>query len=237
MDECESTNTECLNAAYDSDPGNLWISALSQTAGRGSRGRSWTSSTGNLHASLLLLDPCEKQHLAELSFIAALAVRNTLAEVLADAGDKTIGLKWPNDVLVNHKKISGVLLESTSKTDSMCIAMGIGINCSQHPENTLFPATSLAVQGLSITSQELFLKLAGHAADVLCQWNRGTGFTRIRDNWLEHAEGLKRQIKINLPNRGPINGIFETIDERGYLLLRTANNETMRISAGDVFFD
>ncbi|MEM9277820.1 MAG: biotin--[acetyl-CoA-carboxylase] ligase [Pseudomonadota bacterium] len=238
LDECASTNNECLTAAQNGEPGNLWITTASQTGGKGSRGRSWVSQTGNLFASLLLIDPCERECLSELTFVAAIAVRETLLEVIRAGQGKEAGieLKWPNDVLVKGSKISGILLESTSSSTMNSVVIGIGINCRHHPKNTLYPSTDLAELGLSIEPQQLFVTLANKIADAISVWQRGSNFTAIRNQWLQHAAGLGCELRINLPTGETATGIFEAVDERGYLLLKQKNGQTRRISVGDVFF-
>ena len=79
--------------------GPLWITAQRQTAGRGRRGRAWVSEPGNLYASLLLTDPAPPEHWPELSFVAALAVHDAVAEV-APALEPRLAIKWPNDLLL-----------------------------------------------------------------------------------------------------------------------------------------
>ncbi|MGI9349969.1 MAG: biotin--[acetyl-CoA-carboxylase] ligase [Rhizobiaceae bacterium] len=237
LEHCGSTNAECLNAAESGDPGNLWITALSQSAGRGSRGRSWISETGNLHASLLLLEPCEKRHLPQLTFVAAVALRNTILDILPSGDDLKIDLKWPNDVLLNGRKVSGILLESTDKAGIIALTIGIGINCKQYPTDTLFPATSLAENGCTLELRDVFESLTGHVAGAISQWRAGDNFAAIRNQWLGHAAGLGKEIKVQLPGQETLVGVFQAIDEHGILLLKTPDGEIKKISVGDVFFN
>lgn len=235
LNQCGSTNAECINAAGEGDPGKLWITAKSQTGGKGSRGRSWVSEPGNLYASLLLVDACPRRHLAELTFVAAIAVRDAL-KLIARLSSLEISLKWPNDVLLDGKKVSGILLESSTIGDTAITAIGIGINCKHHPAETNYPATDLAEAGYEIEPDELLNILSQCMADAINVWNKGINFEAVRHNWLSDAHRLGETISINLPGRETISGKFQTIDDQGLLLLEQASGELMRISVGDVFF-
>src|SRR6266508_1059239 len=105
-----STNAEALSLARQGERGPLWITARRQTAGRGRRGRTWVSEPGNLYASLLLSDPSPLDRAPELSFVAALALRDALVET-APALASRLGFKWPNDVLGDAAKVAGILVE------------------------------------------------------------------------------------------------------------------------------
>src|SRR5262245_9745242 len=108
-----STNTEGLALARAGERGPLWVTAERQSAGRGRRGRSWTSERGNLFASLLLTDPAPAEHWPELSFVAALALHDAVAE-LAPPLKPQLAIKWPNDLLLTRAKFAGILVEGES---------------------------------------------------------------------------------------------------------------------------
>ena len=110
LDRVASTNTEAIERAHAGARGPLWITAKQQTAGRGRRGRIWTSKPGNLHATLLLTDPSPAEHWPELSFVAALAVHDAIV-ALAPPLKPRLAIKWPNDLLVDDKKFGGLLNE------------------------------------------------------------------------------------------------------------------------------
>ncbi len=236
MDACASTNLECMRASEQYDPGNLWITATTQSAGKGSRGRSWTSQPGNLFASVLLVNPCEHSHMSDLTFVAAVTVRNVTESLFGQASDKQISLKWPNDVLLEQRKISGILLESSSGARSSKVVVGIGVNCSHYPQDTLFPATSLAKHGVKMESQELFARLAEEFANQLRVWDRGNNFGAIRNMWLKNAAGIGEPVEVHLQGSEPLSGEFLDIDDRGQMLIRLEGGTVRQISVGDVFF-
>jgi BirA family transcriptional regulator, biotin operon repressor / biotin---[acetyl-CoA-carboxylase] ligase len=235
LNETGSTNADALAAAKSGDPGRLWIRAARQVQGKGRQGRLWVSERGNLYCSLLLIDPAhDLERLGTLPLAVACAVHGTLAS-LPEAGRHDF-IKWPNDILANGKKISGILLESLALEEGrMAVAIGIGINCAHHPDPALYQATDLAELGLETSPESLFSHLASTMAATLDAWNHGRGFPQIRAEWLRLARGVGEKIIVNLP-AGPLEGIFEDIDATGRLVLRLQNSEIRHISAGDVFF-
>ena len=234
LEECVSTNASCLEIAFDGDPGNLWVTAKRQTGGRGTRGRSWDGGTGNLLASLLLIDPSPPERMAELAFVSAVAARNAISELAGD--ETTISLKWPNDVLLSGRKCGGILLESRQHRSATIVIIGFGINCRNFPENVTYPATSLTREGIDVEAQQVFLLLAKSMAKMLDIWERGDSFGVIRTLWLEHAHGLGEDIKVAVPGKEMIEGRFSGIDSAGHLCVETKTGDILEIPAADIFF-
>jgi BirA family biotin operon repressor/biotin-[acetyl-CoA-carboxylase] ligase len=233
FDVIDSTNEEARRLAAAGQREPVWIAAERQTAGRGRRGRTWESSTGNLAATLLIRPGKSTAECAQLSFAAAIAAQETVAGFAPDADTR---VKWPNDVLVNGRKIAGILLESAS-TGTMpdWLAIGIGINLAHHPEGTEFPATSLPALGITAPKPpEALACLAASFAKWYETW-RASGFQPLRDAWLARAAGLGTRIRARLSD-GEFWGMFEGINETGALILREAHGKTRAIAAGEVFF-
>ena len=230
----DSTNSACLELARTGDLGQLWISSDQQTAGRGRYGRKWVSESGNLYASLLLKNPVDKFSLiAQLPFLAVLGLGQTLEVMTGHTG--ITGFKWPNDLLIKGAKVAGILLESEQIDDNhIYVVLGFGVNCKSHPQQSLYPATNLKEQGLQIDADDLLVSLAKHIDSLLCHWNRGQSFARIREQWFAKALGIGQEITIKLAE-GEQQGTFENIDELGLLELRLNTGELKKISAGDVF--
>jgi len=236
IEETTSTNDECLAAARAGDPGNLWIRAVRQSAARGSRGRNWQADEGNLFASLLLIDPAAPTQLANLTFVAALAVHDALTELSAMHGrNADIALKWPNDVLLSGAKVSGILLESHQFAGRNAVIIGIGVNCLSHPDGTLHRATDLAAQGMPVPAADLHDLIAGAMAARIAQWDAGAGFAAIRADWLARARGPGQAVTVRLPGR-EMAGIFEELSAEGYLVLGLADGRRVTVPAADVFF-
>jgi BirA family transcriptional regulator, biotin operon repressor / biotin---[acetyl-CoA-carboxylase] ligase len=234
LDEVSSTNTEALARARAGDSGFLWITAERQSGGRGRRGREWVSERGNLYSSLLLVDFAPTEELGSLPLAVALAVHETIVSVMPSDG-ATVDIKWPNDVLIDRRKISGILLEAERLPDGrMALVIGIGINIRARPDLARYPVTSLADQGVSISPEELFARLYVNMSDALSVWDQGRGIGEIVRRWRGVACGIGEKITVNLPDRS-ISGIFSGIDDKGLLLLDSAAG-TLSIAAGDVFF-
>jgi BirA family biotin operon repressor/biotin-[acetyl-CoA-carboxylase] ligase len=229
-----STNMDVLDLARLGDPGRVWVVAEAQDGGRARRGRVWTSEPGNLYASALLIDPGLPLHLPELPFVAAIAAAEA---VCAATGERlSPGLKWPNDLMVGGRKLSGILLESTRTPHGhTAVAIGIGINCRHHPAATETPATDLRAAGAEVPPERLFEALRRSFAARVADWDGGRGFPTIRAAWLARAVGIGGPIRVRLVD-GEDTGVFDGIDEAGLLLLTRADGSRRKISAGDVFF-
>ena len=227
-----STNTEALTLARQGERGPLWVTAERQSAGRGRRGRTWISEKGNLFASLLLTDPAPAEHWPELSFVAALAIHDSVAE-LAPAIKPQLAIKWPNDLLLAGAKFAGILIEGEGSGEAGAVAVGIGVNCASHPADTDFPATDLAAAGAKITPATLFGTLTAKMLGRLAQWNEGEHFSTIRADWLSRAAGVGETIRVRMADRELV-GRFETLDDKGHLVLELPEGGKQTIAAGDV---
>jgi BirA family biotin operon repressor/biotin-[acetyl-CoA-carboxylase] ligase len=158
-DTLGSTNAEALALARAGERGPLWVTARSQSAGRGRRGSTWVSPAGNLYASLLVSEPAPPEHAPQLSLVAALAVHDAVAEC-APALGPSLTLKWPNDLLLGGAKLAGILMESENEP-RFVVVIGIGLNCAHHPDGTPYPATDLSAAGALVSPESLFTVLAG----------------------------------------------------------------------------
>ena len=208
--------------------------ALEQTGGRGRDGRSWSSPLGNLHASIILRPLGSPGVVAQLGFVAAVAVGAAIAGFVPAAVPVT--LKWPNDVLLGGRKAAGILLESEgARADAVDgIVMGIGVNVAAFPAESRIPATSLVASGAAGVTPALVLEALVEQLDArLRLWER-EGFGPIRTQWLARAHALGGPITVRLP-RETVEGIFADIDAGGLLMLDTALGRRA-ISVGDVFF-
>lgn len=230
-----STNTECLNLARAGDPGLHWITATRQIAGRGRRGRAWTSEPGNLYASLLLIDPAPMEKLHSLPLAVAVAVQRAIQSVMPPSAEPVM-IKWPNDILIEGKKCCGILLEGEGLPNGHhALVIGCGINVALTPDHALYPVTSLHAQGAAVSPDDLFARLFVSMAEALQIWNHGDGIAEIIAQWRSAAGGIGQKITVNLPDRS-LSGRFEGIDEDGRLMLDLGAGMVQRIAAGDVFF-
>ncbi len=236
--EIDSTNEEAKRLAADGAKGPVWIVADRQTAGRGRRGRAWTSPVGNLMCTLLMRPNCGPAEAGELSFVAGLALYEAATLLLPDNVAAKTSLKWPNDLLIAGKKASGILLESESAggAEVSWLAIGIGLNLVHFPDDTPYPATSLrAESGESIGVDRALTALAASFDKWHAVWQKPQGFGAVREAWLQRAQGLGQEITVRLADETLV-GTFEDLSEDGALQLRLPTGALQSIAAGDVFF-
>lgn len=232
-DTVGSTNSLCFDRAQAGHPGNLWIRAEVQFEGRGRRGRDWSSPRGNLFASLLLINPQPAERIGELPLAAAVALAEAVDQVTGAL--QLVDLKWPNDLLVNDAKLSGILLEAESLEDGrQAVVIGFGVNCVSHPPLTLYQATDLRSLGYQVQADRLFEALITTMSGFLDQWKQPAGFDTIRRHWLKRAAHLGKEITVRTAQE-EMTGIFADLDARGHLVLKLDDGRERTIYAGDVF--
>jgi BirA family transcriptional regulator, biotin operon repressor / biotin---[acetyl-CoA-carboxylase] ligase len=237
LPEIDSTNAEGFRRAATLD-GPTWILAGVQTAGRGRRARPWVSPRGNFHGTLVLKPVESPGTVALRSFAAALALRDAL--VLLTGLPASFALKWPNDVLCNGGKIAGILLESQDlggTSPVLCIGIGVNLiaapDASQVETGATPPVSLLHETGLRITPEGFLDALAPACA----AWEKTfstQGFAPLREAWLANAARLGERVRARTGEMTR-EGLFETIDEGGNLILRTTEG-TLAIPAAEVFF-
>jgi BirA family transcriptional regulator, biotin operon repressor / biotin---[acetyl-CoA-carboxylase] ligase len=243
FDRIGSTNAEAMSRGREGERGPLWFVTSEQTAGRGRRHRPWIAPRGNLASSILEVIDVSPQVAATLGFAAGLALEAALQKVSVEASLRAAGsdemkysLKWPNDVLAGHRKLAGILLEAEAVAENrLAVVVGIGTNVVAAPEGTPTPAVSLAALGVHISAEELFGALSDAWVEFRGIWDRGRGFGEIRRLWLERAAGLGQPVAIQ-SGGSTVEGIFDSIDETGCLIVRTPGGHMVPISAGDVYF-
>ena len=235
LEVADSTNDEAKERAAAGASTGTVIWARQQRAGRGRRGRSWVSPPGNLYLSVVLRPACEARSVAQLSFVAALAVHDLVDGLLPGRAR----CKWPNDVLLGGGKVAGVLLESALGPGGHVdwVVLGIGVNLVSHPDlEGPVPSTSLTASGAPTLAPDDALPLVLAAlARRRREWET-QGFATVRRAWLPRAHGLGGPVTIANGNE-TLAGIFEGLDEEGALILAQPGAKRLSISAGDVFFD
>jgi len=236
LDTVGSTNDEARRLAAAGGGEGTLVRARRQTAGRGRLGRAWISDPGNLYFSLILRPGCPLVRAGQIGFVAANAVADAAAEVLP--GSVAVGCKWPNDVLVAGRKVSGMLLESeVDRTgDAEWLIVGIGINVDSHPEDVRFPATSLRACEASdaLSADGVLEAFCRHFRAGYAGWSRD-GFEPARRAWMARAVGLGRDIRVHTATAA-VEGVFEDVDAGGALIMRGADGNRLTVSAGDIHF-
>ena len=207
-----------------------WLRAERQTSGRGRQGRAWDSPSGNLFASTLVrLRPGDPPP-ATLAFVASLALHEAVSTFLPTDARDALRLKWPNDLLLEGAKLSGILLE---RQDDFVI-VGIGVNLASHPEDLDRPATSLARYGVPPMPDIFLYDLAERFAEGIASW-RADGLIKIRRQWLAHAHPKGTALTVHDPSGEKVEGKFDDITADGALCLRLADGSVRVMHAGDVF--
>jgi len=237
LDETDSTNAEARRRAEAGEVGPLWITARRQTAGRGRRGRKWESESGNLASTLLLLTRKSPAEAAQLTFAASLAVADLVDRYVPPA---LVTIKWPNDVLLDGRKTSGILIESgPAPSGGLWLAVGIGVNLSQTPGETERPATCIAEHlNHGVASAPTVDEAAKALAETFGVWlDRWTtlGFQPILDAWTARTPGLHGPCTARLTNE-TLSGTADGVEADGSLRLKLPDGSLRVISAGDVFF-
>ena len=234
VDSIDSTNEEAARQAVAGAADGTVVWAREQTGGRGRRGRSWTSPHGNLYCSILLRPRTSPGEAAQLSFAAALAVADLAGSVLPAA--MPLWLKWPNDVLVDGRKLSGILLEAAAAADGTLdrLVVGIGVNLVSHPEGGGTNATNIEAAGGARLDPGVALVGLVAAFD---RWRRSwenEGFAPIRRAWSARAWRRGEQIRVMIGDRTE-EGRFVDLDPEGALVLELSSGLQRRLAAGEIF--
>ena len=236
LESVQSTMDEARQRAEAGADNFTLVWASEQLGGRGRQGRDWASPKGNLYLSIVLRPACTPAVAAQMSFLTAIALGEAVGKVAPPMAEVTF--KWPNDVLLNSRKAAGILLESKAGADGEIeyLLIGLGVNIQSHPEDTPFPATSLKFEGCTPEVNEAAV-LEAFSRPFLAWVNRwlDEGFAPVRKAWLNHAAHKGEEIEVRLHDE-ILKGVFDDLDEEGHLLLKLADGETRKISAGDVYF-
>ena len=233
--EVDSTNARAWQLGEAGAVAGSVVVADAQSAGKGRLGRRWASPPGvNLYLSVLLRPLLEPRHAPQLTFLSSVAVARTI--------ERCSGLrptvKWPNDVLLNGRKVAGLLNEMSAETESIhFVVLGIGVNLNmsadQFPPDLRYPATSLALELGAPVARTGFCRALLEELDELYALYQSRGFVAIREAWQAYFTLLGQRVAIEGINQRQ-EGTVAGLDQDGALLLRGADGSVDRILAGDV---
>jgi len=227
----DSTNAEALRAVDRGATAPFVVLAERQTAGRGRRGRQWVSPFAeNIYYSLVLRMDGGMRQLEGLSLVVGLAVLSALREV----GVSDVGLKWPNDVLVNNKKIAGILLELVGDPADVChVVLGIGINVNMRVASEVDQAwTSVYLEsGVAINRNVLVSKL-NDSLRIYLKRHAESGFSAIQSEWEQNHLWQGREVSL-IAGVHQVNGTVMGIDQQGALRMNV-NGEEKVFSGGEL---
>lgn len=216
--------------ASGEDSGNLAIFADVQDLGRGRHGNQWVSTVGNLYTTLhFKMHETTAEQAGHYSFIATVSLIKTMSRFC----DVDICAKWPNDILIDGKKVAGILLETELSANLVeNLYIGIGVNIANSPEY----ATQLDIYSEQELSPEVLLRNIIKEMDQCIDLYKNKGFVGIRNEWISHAYGLGQKISARYSNK-TLYGVFSNIDDDGALLLELECGDIQRIRAGEVHFE
>lgn len=231
-EEVESTNKVLLEDKDEYKSHGTVILAEKQTGGRGRKDRKWFSSKDqNLTYSILLRNKINKRSVNLINFGAALSVAYSLENLF----QLKVNLKWPNDILIGHEKIAGILLESVSKGSQIDrLVVGIGLNVNQtlfQGAYNILPTSIKRETGIDVDRERLFSDLLNNFEEVL-----GRVYTDpegILNDWRARCRMLGEKVIVQ-DDSFEKKGIFEDVDEEGFLLLKGEDNKIEKIHFGDV---
>ncbi len=230
IDEIDSTNTFLLKTTEFTENGTVLFAEF-QSEGKGRRNRQWKSEKGqNLTFSVLLTENINAETPNLYSFAASLAVVYALENLYQLKPE----VKWPNDVLVNNKKIAGILTETTFQDSSitkMVIGIGINVNQPHFPGKFNFQPTSVKIEFGKIVKRERLLNEFLNIFEELLE-NIESSPENILNSWRRKCRMIGEKIKI-VNDDGELFGILDDIDDKGFLILKSG--ETRRtIYSGDI---
>ncbi|KWU49883.1 bifunctional biotin--[acetyl-CoA-carboxylase] ligase/biotin operon repressor BirA [Pseudomonas palleroniana] len=216
-DSVDSTNAEALRLVDAGSAAPFLVLAEQQTAGRGRRGRKWVSPYAqNLYYSLVLRIEGGLRQLEGLSLVVGLAVMQALRE----AGVQRAALKWPNDVLVEDKKIAGILLELVGDPADIChVVLGIGINVNMQKAADVdqqWTSVQLAT-GSSVDRNHLVARLGLQLQGYLDR-HKSLGFSALQEEWEQNHLWQGRAVSL-IAGVNQIDGVVLGIDRQGALRL------------------
>ena len=232
LDVCTSTNDIAFNAALNGKVEGTSYLAHTQTEGRGRNQNKWTSSKGNLFLSTIIKPKSDKSLWHQLSVIVGFSI----VQVLVDLGvnSNLIDLKWPNDVLVDNKKISGVLLESSDNF----VIVGIGLNIIKNPIiETKWDTTKLNdhLKG-AINIKNIALKILNKVFYNYYSWEK-FGFVFFKEDINKKMFNINKNIIINVNSKSNIlNGVFLGIGDSGGIKVKTNSKITEYLSVENFTF-
>ncbi|CAH8714129.1 biotin--[acetyl-CoA-carboxylase] ligase [Paenibacillus thiaminolyticus] len=237
VEKTESTQNEAAAWAKEGVPEGAVVLAEEQTGGRGRQGHVWHSPAGKgIWMSIVLRPRIPLPYTPHLTLLGAVAMFRAMKKLTS----APLGIKWPNDILADGKKVAGILLESAAEDERLLyVIAGIGISvnldAADFPEELQERATSLKIMTGREVDRASLVAACLQELEQLYRLYEEEGFAPIRTLWEAQSITLGRQVTIETP-QGPLQGIAEGLDESGALLLRDKTGTVQKVFSGDVHF-
>ena len=233
-DEVDSTNTVLRNLADKGAVSGTTVTAESQSAGRGRRGRTWVSPSGtNIYMSLLIRPDFEPEKARMLTVIMALSV----AQAINESTELKAKIKWPNDIVVNNKKVTGILTEMILNNETgpyVIIGTGINVNINEFPDEIKDMATSLKLEsGKEVNREEIIALTMSYFEDNYNRFLKTKDISLLKGEYESLLVNKDKEVLI-LGEKEPYKGTALGIDNEGELLVKDEYGNINKIYAGEV---
>jgi BirA family biotin operon repressor/biotin-[acetyl-CoA-carboxylase] ligase len=235
--ETASTNLDAKKLADEgADTGSLVVADM-QTAGRGRRGRDWISPAGkDIYMTLMLRPECRPEKASALTLVMALAVLEAIREFIQPSIQ--VGIKWPNDIVINNKKTCGILTEMSAELDGIhYVVIGVGINVNQtaFADDISKTATSMFIEnGEKINRSKLVARVMHYFEEDYEIFANTWDLTGLVDKYNKYLVNCGKEVRV-LDPKGEYDALAEGINENGELIVkRKDNGETCLVYAGEV---
>lgn len=236
LPETASTNADAFRLAEEGAEEGTVVIADAQSGGKGRRGRVWESPAGvNLYCSVVLRPAIMPHEAPQLTFLSAVAVARAIEGTTALKPE----IKWPNDVLIQGRKVAGLLNEMSAETDGInFVILGIGVNLNmtsaQFPREVRTPATSLLLEhGRPVNRVQFAVAMLAELDRLYADFLRH-GFGPVREEWQQRCNANGREVVVSDGGVDTVRGMFHGIDGDGALLVRFPDGMVERILSGDV---
>ena len=234
-----STNNDAKRLAEEGTPHGTVVVADIQNAGKGRRGRAWQTLQGTALSFTLLLRP---EFAPDKASMITLVMALSVAEAVEEMTDAAVTIKWPNDIVVNKKKICGMLTEMTMTPEMdeiQYIVVGAGINVNnsspdEFQEEIRETATSLRIEtGRQFSRAELLKRILVRFEDNYETFLKTLDLSRLQESYQCHLQGVGSEVRV-LDPAGEYTGISQGINEQGELIVFKENGEKVQVYAGEV---
>lgn len=233
-EDTDSTNADAMRLGEEGAEHGTLVVANHQNKGRGRRGRVWQSPVGTTISMSFLVKPeIAPGKASMLTLVMALAV----AKGIEEACDLSTAIKWPNDILVNGKKVCGILTEMKAEMDyihGVIIGVGINVNVESFPEELQSMATSLILEkGRKVSRAEVIERVAENFEEYYEKFMETEDLSLLRDLYEERLISKGKSVKV-LDPQGEYTGISKGITDTGELVVETQDGKEQQVYAGEV---
>ena len=231
--EIDSTNREARDLAEKGAPEGSLVLSEAQTKGRGRKGRTWFSpSKGGIYISLILRPTISPAEAPKFTLLTAVAI----AEALLSMTPLNINIKWPNDILINGKKIAGILTEMSTEMDAVnyiVVGLGLNVNTPKFPDEIQEIATSILIETEKIFPRVKLIQEYLKWYEAYYDIYKETGFDSIINRWKDLSNIIGKKVEVQVVGNQFIGEALD-IDGDGALILKDDQGGVHRIISGDI---